>query len=108
MNETNEWNQKINSRVLKQHARSVLTIDDSFVEQWADAAIKRGAVDGEEAGHLRLIVWKLLENLEQTLHLGERFTLDALGAGMQNTVPYYVEKTPHGLVITVDEIPCEE
>ncbi len=108
MKETSDWKHDPNSRALEQHTRTILTIDDAFVESWASAAIRRGAFAGEPAEQLLQVVSGLLENLYQKLRPGQRFSLDALGTGIHDTAPYYVEKTPHGLVIGIDVVPCEE
>ena len=108
MEGTNDRKHRTNSRALKHDARTVLTIDNAFVEHWANAAIERGAFFGEEAEHLRLVVSRLMINLEQTLRPGERFSLDVIGTNIPDAVPYYIEKTPQGLIIAADEIPCED
>ncbi len=108
MERTNDRKHRTDSQALKQDATPVLTIDNAFVERWADAAIERGAFYGEEAEHVRLVVSRLMINLEQTLRSGERFPLDAIGTSLQGAVPYYIEKTPHGLIMAADDIPGED
>jgi hypothetical protein len=108
MERTNDRKHLTDSRALKQDAMPVLTIDNAFVERWANAAIERGAFYGEEAEHVRLVVSRLMINLEQTLRPGERFSLDVIEASVQGAVPYYIEKTPHGLVMAADDFPGEE
>lgn len=108
MERTNDRRHRTNSRALKQGASPILTIDDAFVERWANAAIERGAFYGEEAEHLRLVVSRLMINLEQTLRPGERFSVDVIETSLQDAVPYYIEKTPHGLTVAADEIPGED
>lgn len=108
MERKNDRKHRTDSRVLKQSARPVLTIDNVFVEHWANAAIERGAFFTEEAEHVRLVVSNLMINLEQTLQPGERFSLDVIGTNIQDAVPYYIEKTPYGLIIAADEIPIKD
>lgn len=108
MEGTNDRKQRTNSRARKQDARNVLTIDDAFVERWANTAIERGAFYGEDAEHMRLVVSNLMINLEQTLRPGERFSLDVIGTSLKHAVPYYIEKTRYGLILAADETPCED
>ncbi len=108
MERANDRKHQTEARALKQDATPTLTIDNAFVERWADAAIERGAFYGEEAEHVRLVVSRLMINLEHTLRPGERFSLDVIGTNMQGAVPYYIEKTPHGLIMAADDIPGED
>src|SRR5918999_1713585 len=85
-----------------------LTVDDAFVERRASATIERGAFSGENFDHLRQVVWKLLSNLEHAMQLGDRFSLDTVEPALDGTSPVYFEKTPHGLIITREEIPLRE
>jgi hypothetical protein len=66
----NDRKHHTNSRALKYLASTALTIDDAFVDSWANAAIRRGEFDGERADQVRQVVSGLLENLDQKLRPG--------------------------------------
>ncbi len=108
MERPNDRKHRTDSRALKPGTMTTLTIDNAFVERWADAVIERGAFYGEEAEHVRLVVSRLMINLEQTLRPGERFSLDVIAPSMRDAVPYYIEKTPHGLIMAASDIPGED
>jgi hypothetical protein len=84
------------------------SVDDAFVEHWTNAAIERGAFAGETADQVRRVVRDLLANLEHTMELGERFSLDTVEPQVDGSGPVYFQKTARGLVIAREEIPPKE